>query len=171
MVEWYVLYTKPHAERQVTHVLKARGIETYLPALPVARPRNGRSNFRAFFPCYVFAHCDLQVIGVSQIIYTPGLRRLVELCGHPATLTDAEIEHMRRRLTELLTWDANGRPLRPGDPVEILDEDFSGFDAIFDRHLTPEGRVRILLRILEERNVERCVPIELNLASVRRKVG
>src|SRR5690349_15502025 len=100
MQHWHVLYTKPHSEFRVQDALKIRGIESYLPTLPVAHPRAGRARVAAFFPCYLFAHFDMEAVGESNIVYLPGLRKLVMVGGKPATVPSEMVAHLKRRLEE-----------------------------------------------------------------------
>jgi transcription antitermination factor NusG len=108
------------------------------------------------------------------VIYTPGLRGIVSFGGEPAVVASEDMAKIRTRIAEAQMWDAAGSILRPGDAVEILKDPFSEVDAIFDRRLSPEGRVRVLLRYLEqhqrERNrKERLIPLELDADLVRKK--
>lgn len=174
MFEWYVLYSKPHAERQVANHLQERGFEVFFPSTPVARPRRGRPAWRAYFPCYLFIHYDMGAAGMSRLIYTPGLRGLVEFGGEPATLRAVDVERIRAELAKPQVWDEAGEALLPGDPVEILQEPFREVDAVFDRRLTPDARVRVFLRYLEQHtlerhSVERLVALVLDADQVRKK--
>lgn len=171
---WHVLYTKPHSEFQVRSGLVSRGIECYLPTSRVPKPRAGRPVLRAFFPCYLFARFDSEEVGRSSIAYLPGLRRVVEFAGEPAVVDAALVEHVMERLATPLPRDESGRTLGRGDAVEILAPGFEEIDAVFDARLSPEGRVRVFLRHVEQhhlayRTLERRVPMELDVEQVRKK--
>ncbi len=174
MLRWYLLYAKVHAERQLAANLARVGYEAYLPTIPVAQPRRDRPVEKPFFPGYVFVHYDLQEWGIGRIVYTPGLRSIVTFGGQIAIVPDQDVARIREQLAEQAQWDKAGRPLRPGDAVEILDESFQGVDAVFDRALAPDERVRVFLRYLEEhrlerKRVERLIPLELDARLVRKK--
>ena len=88
MLQWYVLNTKPHKERQVASLLRSRELEVYLPIVRV-NPVNPRSaRLRAYFPNYLFANIDFDVVGLSEMRWIPGLRRLVEFGNQPAVVSD-----------------------------------------------------------------------------------
>src|SRR5438128_2344106 len=142
MQQWHVLYTKPHSEFRVQAALRIRGIESYLPALPVAHPRAGRAPLAAFFPCYLFAHFDLAFVGESNVAYLPGLRNLITVGGKPATVSAEIVAHMARRLEASTALMAGGQVLMPGDKVQVLMPGFAEFDAVFDARLSQQGRVR-----------------------------
>lgn len=174
MLRWYVLYTKPHAERQVTRHLQGRGHIVYYPSIPVAHPRRGRPVRRAYFPCYVFVNYDLEASGLSNIIYTPGLRGLVEFGGEPATVTETDIQKIRAEVAKPQVWDDQGLRLERGDEVELLTEPFREVEAVFDRRLTDGARVRVFLHYLEvhaleRKQVEHQVALELDADLVRKR--
>jgi transcriptional antiterminator RfaH len=176
MMQWYLLYTKVHAERQLASHLTHLGYEAYLPTIPVVQPRRDRPVDKPFFPGYVFIHYDLEALGIGRLAYTPGLRSIVMFGGEPAVVPDADVARIREQLAKQQQWDKRGVPLRHGDAVEILSESFQGVDAVFDRTLTPNERVRVFLRYLEEhrlerKRVERLIPLELDAHLVRKKAA
>ncbi len=175
MLNWHLLYTKPNAEAQVTAALQARQIEVFYPTVRVDKPRPGRRATRPYFPCYVFAYVNLAELGLSRLQYVRGLRRVVFFGDKPAILYADEIEKIRRDIQKPMVVDGSGGILQHGDPVELLEEPFSEFDAIFDERLSPEGRVRVLLRYLERRaNGQRAkvryTPVVLEADLVRKKI-
>ena len=123
MLCWYALHAKPHKERQVESVLTARGIEVYFPAVPASRRRN-RPAERAFFPCYLFAHADLDAVGLWTVHYTPGARGIVMFGGVPARVDDSLIAALRERLAQADVVDAYGKMIEPGDRVVITEGPF-----------------------------------------------
>lgn len=174
MESWHVLYTKPNAERKVLASLEARGINAYLPTIPVARARPDRPTERPFFSCYLFAELDLETHGIASILYTPGLRRIVEFDGVPARVDPRVIARLRERLAAPPIFDTCGAPIRRGDVVEIRADGFEGMDAVFDRQLTPEGRVRVLLCYLQYNGLKttpigRQVSVDLHMSQIRKK--
>jgi transcription antitermination factor NusG len=173
MFHWHVLYSKPHAEFQVLRALEERGIEAYLPSVPLVRPRPGRPRHRAFFPNYLFAHLDLDAIGVNGVAYTRGLQSLVFCGDQPATVAPGVIAYLRTRLAKELATDERGEILRRGDVVEILDDSFRDMEAVFDERLSAEGRVRVLLQQLEThrytRGAKREIPLDVDIGLVRKK--
>jgi transcriptional antiterminator RfaH len=148
MERWYTLYSKPNAEYQVARVLQERGILVYLPETESSTARNGHIQ-RPFFPCYLFMKVDLAVVGLSQVEWTPGLRRVVAFDDRPVPLPDHVIELIRSKLEEMNTaggWPAC--PFQPGDTVCINNGPLQGMLAIFDRPTTPSERVQVLLTFL-----------------------
>jgi transcription antitermination factor NusG len=153
METWYALNTKPRSEKLVCDVLLARGITPYLPLWPSIPARASRVAPRPFFPCYLFALADLEVVGLSALQFAPGVRRLVFCGGEPARLQQAEIDELHRRLSamERSVTDARGQALARGDRVVITQGPFAGWEAIFDKRLRSEERVQLLIDFLQNR--------------------
>lgn len=180
MQHWHVLNTKPHKERQVASLLHARRLEYYLPLVRVnpVNPRAARQ--RAYFPSYIFVHVDFDEVGLSELRWIPGLRRLVEFGGQPAVVPENFIVELKRRLNKIraaggLVLDG----LRQGDRVRVVSGPFVGYEGVFDARLPGAERVRVLLEMIAEyqhlgparrgatgRPSPRMVPLELNVGNV-----
>jgi transcriptional antiterminator RfaH len=172
MEHWYALHAKPHRERQVAEFLRQRNVEIYLPLVRVnpVNPRAARQ--RPFFPSYLFARTDLQVVGPGILRWTPGLRRLVEFDGQAAIVPETFIAELKRRLGQIQA--AGGLALdglERGDPIRIVAGPFTGYEAVFDARLPGRERVRVLLELIAQRQRDsqpRLVPVELNAGSIEK---
>lgn len=173
---WYVLHAKPHKEQCVAVHLRRRKLNAYLP-LVCANPVNPRAaRERPFFPGYLFVKMDLESVGVGAIQWTPGLVRLVEFGGQPASVPDAFIFDLQRRVGRIrdeggLAYDG----LERGTPVRITSGPFAGYEAVFDSRLSGTERVRVLLGLMEQvqprrpgRDPRGCLRLELNAGSVEK---
>jgi len=159
---WYALRSKPCKEAIVWRQAQARGFETFYPRLSV-KPKNPRARkIRPYFPGYLFVRADLDVVGLSTFQYMPYTVGLVCFGGEPAHVPGALIHAIRRRVGEIA--EAGGElfdGLKPGDPVWIHDGPFTGYEAIFNARLRGIERVRVLLQMLDGRNikVEMCAAL------------
>lgn len=148
MERWYVVHTKPNTEYQIATVLRCRNIETYLPEIGVPKTQQGREK-QPFFPCYLFVKTDFEVVGLSHLQWTPGLRRIIAFNDHPVPLADEVIELIQRRLDGI---NAAGGQLAldflPGDTVQITGGPLQGMEAIFEGPATASERVQVLLSFL-----------------------
>ncbi|MBI5651015.1 MAG: hypothetical protein HZC40_11325 [Chloroflexi bacterium] len=147
MQHWYTVHTKPRKERQVASYLAERGIEIFYPTLPAPR-RRGRPDERPFFPCYLFARADIDQVGLWTLHYAPGARRVVMIGDKPARVDERLVEAIRARLAQADVFDGIGEIINQGDRVIITSGPFADLDAIFDRRLSPQGRVRVLIHLL-----------------------
>ena len=154
---WFALYTKPHKEYAVRDYLSGRQVEVYLPEVRNTTQRRGRRGRRPFFPHYLFARLDLRGGIMAKVPWTPGLRRIVMFAGEPAPVPDAVVAHIRRELANMVEAEPD-EPFRKGDVVRIPRGSLEGLDAVFDRKLSGEGRVRVFLQC-----VDRLIAAELEL--------
>ena len=162
MQQWYALYTKPHMERYVETYLDRLQVESFYPVVPAPRRKN-RPATRAFFPCYLFAYADLDQVGLWTLQYAPGMRHVVMHGDLPAPVDDHLIALLRARLARTELVDGSGMILEPGDAVVITSGPFAEMNAVFERQLSPAGRVRILLDWLQ-----RGTPAEIDAAVLRK---
>ena len=158
MMQWYVLQSKPQKESFLNDQLCLRDIETYYPCVKVnpVNPRSRKS--MPYFPGYLFIQVDLDSVGFSKLQWLPGVQRLVSFGGEPATVSDALVQSIRRRIDENDFADiAMIQKIKQGDTVSIQSGPFAGYRAIFDARLKGNERVRVLLEMLQDRQV--CVEL------------
>lgn len=97
-MNWYVLYTKPRAEKQVAQRIVELGVEMYLPLHKVKRKWSDRVKIVEvpLFNSYIFvkvAQSQLQSLSVIN-----GVSRIVYYLRKPAVVRDAEIEAIKEFL-------------------------------------------------------------------------
>lgn len=149
MEAWYTLYTKPNAEAQVARTLMARAFNVFLPLLPARQAER----LQPLFPCYLFVRCDLAEVGIDNLQWIPGLRRILYFDGRPAVVPDAAIGLIQAGLQQIEA--AGGLPshhFKPGDVVVIDEGPLAGLRGVFQGPVGPAERVRILIRFLGETN-------------------
>ena len=164
---WYALRCKPHKEDLLWEQLQIRQVETYNPRLRV-QPVNPRARkVKPYFPGYVFVRADLEQENFSSLQWIPGAVGLVSFGEQPAWIPDELIIAIRRRVDEVN--EAGGELLvriKPGEVVTIQDGPFAGYEALFDTSLPGNERVRVLLKLLGQKQL----PLELPTGQVQRKV-
>jgi transcriptional antiterminator RfaH len=161
--QWYAVKAKSRQEQQATNVLASRGIEVYLPEMPPQRnPTRSAGRVEPLFPGYLFA--NLAITSPEWVVSrsAPGVAYFVGINGVPSPLPDGLVESIRVRAEE---WQRQGwrSPFQSGDRVVIDSGPFSGLDAIFDRSVSPSGRVRVLIDL-----ISRQVPVSLDASTLRR---
>lgn len=159
---WYAVKAKPRQEQLASTVLADRGIEVYLPEVPTPR-RSGQpaDRFEPLFPGYLFARLGLASPEWVASRSAPAVAYFVGTNGVPSALPDGLVDAIRLRAE---AWQRRGwqPPFENGDRVVINGGPFSGLDAIFDRTVSPVGRVRVLLGL-----ISRLVPVHLDASSLR----
>lgn len=163
---WYAIQSKPNKEDALYEHLQNQGIEVFFPRIRV-NPVNPRAKkIKAYFPGYMFVYVDLNVVGMSTLKWTPFARGMVVFDQEPAAVPDALIHAIRRRVDQVN--EAGGEVfegLQKGDTIYIQDGPFAGYEAIFDIRLPGSERVRVLIELLNKRQV----PVELRSGQIRQK--
>jgi transcription antitermination factor NusG len=163
---WYVLHSKPRKEEFLLGQLKAHGFESYCPFVHVVTVNPRARKMRPYFPGYVFLHVDLGQSKASSLQWMPGATGFVSFDGIPARVPDGLIPILRQRVDAI---HAGGgelfHGLKPGDPVRIMEGPFRGYEAIFDARLPGSERVRVLLKLLQQR---RQVPVDLHAGQIQK---
>lgn len=164
MANWYALHSKPRKEDALWQQLRAQGFDGYYPRILV-QPANPRSRkIKPYFPGYLFVHIDLDEIGPSTFNWMPFANGLVAFGDEPATVPENLIDAIRERVDAIN--HAGGEVfhrVKPGDSVRISKGPFAGYEAIFDARIKGSDRVRVLLTLLNNRQV----PIELAVGQIR----
>lgn len=167
-LQWYVLRSKPNKELILWRELLARGFDCFYPQLHV-RPVNPRSRkILPYFPGYLFLFSELEQIAASTFQWMPFSAGLVSFDGTPATVPMHLIEAIRRHVDQINAEGVNrAARLKHGEVVVIQAGPFEGYEAIFDARLPGSERVRVLLKLLDARQVK----VEMPAAQVRSKKG
>jgi len=165
---WYVLHSKPNKEDFLCNQLLSAGLESYCPRLNVqpVNPRARRS--QPYFPGYVFVRLDLNEVRLSSLDWLPGATGFVCFDRQPAEVPDRLVRTIRRRVDEIRARDSQWLGnLKPGTPVVIRDGPFAGYEAIFDGRASGNERVRVLLTLLQKRQL----PLDMAAAQIQQPVG
>ena len=164
-LRWYVLRSKPRKESALQHFARQNGHEVFFPSIPM-RPVNPRaSRIAPYFPGYLFVHTDLHAVGPATFHWMPYSTGLVQVGGEPGAVPDLVVRGIAARVREI--W--GGGDLMPdrfqhGDRVVVRQGAFEGYQALFDARLPGTERVRVLLKMLNDR----YVPVEIDLELLER---
>ena len=157
---WYVVRTKPRKEDFLAEQMEIRRIEIYNPRIRVQAVNPRARRIKAYFPGYVFVHLDLDKSGTFSLQYIPGAAGLVSFGGEVADVPDGLVHAIRQRVDEINT--AGGElfdVLKLGQTVIIHSGPFTGYEAIFDARLPGSDRVRVLLKLLKNRQMQVDLPV------------
>lgn len=151
---WYVMQSKPNKEDLLWSQLRYRDIEVFYPRIN-AHPKNPRARkVVPFFPGYLFVNVDLEKTAISTLAWIPGANRLVSFDDEPASVPELVISRINEEVEKInKTGGEKRNKFKHGDAVQVLDGPFSGFSGIFDKHLDGNGRVRILLKLLQDKKM------------------
>ena len=165
-VAWYAIHSQPHKEDQLANQLHAYNIEVFYPCISV-KPVNPRSKkIRPYFPGYMFVRSDLDDIGVAAFQRMPYATGLVEFGGEPSVVPDTMIIAIKNNLAHQTTsHNEDSLTFQPNDAVIINSGAFEGFEALFDKKISGNDRVRVLLHMLNNR----YIPIDLQTKNIKKK--
>ena len=145
---WFLIRTKPHKEQLADSDLQRRRIETFLPLLKTRVPVYGRPAWvcAPLFPCYLFARFTSD--SLFTVRNTRGVRDIVSTNGEPSPVPEGVITELKERSVDGVV-ELPPEQFEPNQPVKIRSGAFQGWDAIFDRYLSGEERVAILIRTID----------------------
>ena len=156
---WYALHSHPRKELALYRQATASGIETYYPSIP-AHPVNPRaSKIKSYFPGYMFVRINLDEVGLATFQYMPNASGLVSFGGEPSVVPASLIRAIQQRVDEITLHGGEVFVnLKPGDTVMIQSGPFAQYQAVFDERISGTARVRVLLKMLNDR----ILPLELD---------
>lgn len=116
---WYVVYTKPRAEKKVAIQLNDMGITCYCPVRPEVRQWSDRKK-----------KVDVPVLPSMVLVSLPGSnRRSVFECpntvrylfwnGKPATVSQQEVDALKESLQQGKVLSSEVKHLRPGQRINL----------------------------------------------------
>jgi transcription antitermination factor NusG len=141
---WAVLRTQPRREPVAARAVSARGVERYLPWLAGGR---ATESAHPLFPGYIFARIKPGSDDLLRIRSAPGVAYVLPRAGAPVLLPDLFIESIRAH-ERALDSSSRGRTFHRGDRVVVRSGPFKWVEGLFDRSVSANGRVRILLDLV-----------------------
>ena len=105
---WYIIHTRSRHEVKVESGLTRKGLEVFLPKVPVRSRRRDRRQMREtpLFPGYLFVRTDLNDWVHYHIIRTLGVVRILGIKGQCAPVPEDTV-------TSLRTLVDSGQPIFP----------------------------------------------------------
>lgn len=146
--QWYVVQTKPGNEHRVEMNLFNQEIEVFLPLLETFQYSHAKviQKIKPLFSNYLFAKLDIDV-HYYKVRYTRGVNKILGSGVEPVPISEKVIQTIRER-----TGKGNLVKLeeewREGDLVRINSGPFKELIGVFQKKMSDNGRVRILLNLI-----------------------
>lgn len=145
---WFVIHTKPGDEHRVeTHLLNQK-IETFLPLLEIHQYSNGKmvQKIKPLFPNYIFARIDLK-LQYYKVKWTRGVSKILGAGDGPVPISEKIIQSIKERVGKdnLVKLEEE---LKEGDVVQITSGPFKELRGIFQKKMSDNGRIKILLNLI-----------------------
>jgi transcription antitermination factor NusG len=159
MEKWYVARSKPRNEELLWSQFCLQSFETYYPRVKVKTVNPRARKVQPYFPGYLFVRIDLDLTGKSIIEWMPGGVGLVSFGDEPAFIPDNLICAIKQQIENLkMAFRESVNPLCKGDNVAIQAGVFTGYEGIFDTQLSGTDRARVLLSLLDNRQISVEMP-------------
>jgi transcription antitermination factor NusG len=146
-VSWFVVYTKPQAEKKFSERLQNAGYEVYLPLQEELRQWSDRKKKiqKPLISSVVFVRCESKdLLGIYNVV---GFSRILRYLGKPAVVQSQEIRNLQILLQQAAATELIEQNLAPGVAIEVLCGPFKGIIGTAVRVLN-SLRVKIEIRHL-----------------------
>lgn len=147
-MQWHAVHTKPHQEHLAALSLERLGVEIFSPRLKQIKlvRRRRQEVIRPLFPGYLFAQFQAAT-QYRAVNYATGVQRVVSWGTEPAIVDDSLIVSIRDRMQDGCVV-VQPTPFIPGQIVRIMEGPLQGLEAVFERELSDEQRVIVLMQAL-----------------------
>jgi len=160
---WYVVQTKPGNEDRVQNNLHHQEIENFLPRLGTYEHRQGTMvhRIKPLFPNYLFAKFHLG-LHYYKVKWTRGVNRILGNGSGPIPISGHVISTIKEKAGEnnLIRLEDEWKE---GDAIQVTSGPFKDLMGIFQKKISGQGRVRILLSLI---GVD--VPVQISKWQIKR---
>jgi transcriptional antiterminator RfaH len=145
---WYVVKTKPKNEERAQSFLEDHGFITFLPwmEIPHYNQGNATKKLKPLFPNYLFARFDLS-LHYPLVKWGRGINTVLGYGKYPTPISDDVIQIIKNKADDK-NIVRKAIHLSNNDHIRIASGPFKDLLGIFDRWVSDEGRVRILLNLI-----------------------
>lgn len=128
--QWFVIITKPRAEKKVGKRLTEIGFENFVPLQRQLRQWHDRKKWVEvpIFGSYIFVKTDDR--NRNKIFEVVGILRYLSIAGQVAVLKNEELERIKRLCAFDGIIDISNSSFDVGEEVEIIEGPFIGFRGI-----------------------------------------
>ena len=148
MLHWFVIQTKPKKEAAAARYLERGSIEVFFPKMESMTMVFGKSKkvIKSLFPNYIFARFD-PFVSYRLVNWSRGVSRVLGFENGPAPICDEVIEIIKKRVdTNCVVKKA--LHLKAEDRIRVRSGPLMDLMGIFERWISDEGRVSVLLKLL-----------------------
>ncbi len=145
---WYVIQTKPKKEEEAKSYLSTKGVEVFNPLLETFLLRNGRMNkeLKPLFPNYIFGNFDLDQ-NYPLVRWAKGVKKVLGFGEYPTPISEEVVGIIKKR-TDTQGIVRLKYHFQANDLIRIKTGPLKDFLGIFERWISDNDRVRILLNLL-----------------------
>lgn len=149
--KWYAIWTRSHSERLVADQLAAKGLEVFLPTMPVWSRRGGVRHVIhvPMFPGYVFLHGQVDKRMYIDVIKARGVVRVLgERWDALSPIGEGEIEALQQVIESGLPVAPHSY-LREGQQVRITAGPLKGVEGLLVENRAQKGILVLSIDLLQ----------------------
>ena len=152
MKEWYVVNTKPREDIVAMAKLRQDGFEVYQPLMQkyVFHARKKTLKKVPLFPNYIFVNSESSEIALFKIKWCHGVRRMLIDNNNPVPISGDFIETLKAIETKGEGVIKKPVEYEKGELVRVMSGPMKDVIGIFESWDSDEGRVRILVEIVNQ---------------------
>ena len=114
MLKWYPVYTNPRSEKKAYELLKAKGIEAYLPLQRQLKQWSDRKKWveEPLIKSYLFV--KIQISEIAEVLKTQGVCRFLYFSGKIASMPEKQITDLKLLLANEADFEITSSSYTPG---------------------------------------------------------
>ena len=145
---WYLIYTKPRAEKLAQENLQRQEFNTYLPLMKETHRHRGKyvSRIEPMFPRYLFIQLNCTTDNWAPIRSTLGVSSIVRFGTYPMQVPESLLETLQQCEDENGIQSTTEKEFQTGDRIRIIEGAMAGLEGIYESKTSKE-RVTVLLNI------------------------
>ncbi|MFQ5329444.1 MAG: transcription termination/antitermination protein NusG [Thermodesulfobacteriota bacterium] len=172
--KWYIVHTYSGFEYKVQASLEERinsagqedlfG-EVLVPSERVVEMVKGekKTSSRKYFPGYILVNMELTEEMWHLVQDTPKVTGFVGGALHPPSISDAEVEKIKRHMEEGAVKPKPKVLFDEGENIRVIDGPFTNFVGIVEEVKPDKGKLKVLVSIFG-----RATPVELDFVQVEK---
>jgi len=143
-INWYAIYTRPRAEKQVSERLNDKGIEAYLPLQKKLRQWSDRKKWieTPLFSSYVFV--KITRASYDEVLKTHGVVKYVTFEGKAARIPQEQIDNLRIIVDSDAEVETTWKTHQRGDRVIVTGGTLKGLSGIL---ISDGGKKKVLVQV------------------------
>ncbi len=157
---WFVLYSKPRAEKKTAERLERDGFEVFCPTRKVLKQWSDRKKWvqEPVLPSYLFVLCEEHER--ETVLQDPGAVRFVFWQKSPLTIREKELLEFKAYLEGALVEDVEWVKIGPGEKAVVHGGAFNGEYV----EIIEESGKAVLVKFI---NTHQALLLKLNKSNLR----
>ena len=141
---WYAIYTKSRAEKQVAERLTDKGIHLFLPLQKRLKQWSDRKKWveTPLFSSYIFVKVDRR--DYDRVLQTPGVVRYITFEGKAATIPQDQIDNLKIVVDSTADVETTWETRRRGEQVRVNGGALKGLTGIL---ISDGGRKKVPVQV------------------------